>query len=1178
RRNPVIAALTAAAVLLLLGLSVASLLAAGYFNRLASQEAEAAKNEAGLRKKTQDALEEATEQRRQAKDNLAKFRTALTQLADNRYDAGIAQLKGGKLDQAAQNFMNVLGLLEQLVQTDQKDVVHQKTLAATNAALATVELRLSDIHWKKGKLPEGHASWKKAREYLHAASESPPDDRELVGLLTAALSSVAENYVRAGLWKEAAEQYGACGKLKWQGTVPSAQAACASFLADDAAVYRDCCNRMLERLPGDLHTLWACGLDSRGQFDPARLIAIAGKARNDDAWQQHTVGLAYYRDRGFEKAIANCTGSTRSNWSALGVNYPLLAMAHHRLGKSEEATEYLKQCKEWFRRTPVAWQADSPTVIPANHNPHDWMVFEALYREASLLITKSPPFEEIFDQVHRGWLYTKLGEPGKSEKELKEAAAMPLKDWSLLVTRARLFLQIGERARAEADFAKAVALNPKDARPWIERARYFAERGRDKEADADFTRAAAVTDNLNRFIEAGWWVVGPYPEEMALPCPPEKDPNPSRPVAAVGNSPALVWHSTSTGDFGFVDLRSVFKGDHLSSYAMAYVYSPKECSATLLVGGDDAVRVRINGRLVHEMSALNQMQRVPVTFSAGRNTLLVKVNNITGPHYLNLRIADNSFDLVKTYSELGMWKQAGRHYGNLKLPDEPEAWFRRAYAMLQSGDNKGYQELCRQLLDKYLPEKNGHLLNWAARVCVLDAKAVNDWTQPVFAAQKASELHRSHSGILITLAAALYRAGQWDDAIQQCLDSRQAKDRGDGDNRVLTDLLLAMAYHRKGEVEAAKGWWRDAEDWFQKETAKLSGLQAVRGPDKMRWEDWLLVQVLRKEAAALLKEEVKEHPEVARLHEKIKKFEPATYDFDLALLLQPKEPRLWLARACRNTELKRDKEAETDFDKAVEFKPNDRQVWVDRARVYAALGQIDNAARDFSTALEVRPKDPGWVLRLFREDLIPREKVLAKLSREFRPRDGELQALIEEREALQKWTKALAGRKLIQQRTEMAGGTAGSPFDHVPKDLSLLKGFTVWTGLWNNRMVIRGLQPIFFSATGAGDGPGCGHCSGPSTRIVAKEGYAVAGIVAKKTEGEILLHGLKIVFMRIDGAGLNPKDSYESDWVGGQGGQDIRLGGDGQPIIGIFGRAGQAIDALGLVQLEVDPSKKEKKP
>jgi tetratricopeptide (TPR) repeat protein len=394
----------------------------------------------------------------------------------------------------------------------------------------------------------------------------------------------------------------------------------------------------------------------------------------------------------------------------------------------------------------------------------------------------------------------------------------------------------------------------------------------------------------------------------------------------------------------------------------------------------------------------------------------------------------------------------------------------------------------------------------------------------------------------------------------------------------LTDLLLAMAYHRKGEVEAAKGWWRDAEAWFQKETAKLSGLQAVRGPDKMRWEDWLLAQVLRKEAATLLKEEFEENPEVARLHDKIKNFEPATYDYDLALLLQPNEPRLWLARARRHADLKRDKDAEADFAKAVEINPKDPQMWVDRARIYAALGQIDNAARDFSTALEVRPRDSAWVLRLFREDLVPREKVLAKLSRDFRPQDGELQALIEERQTLQKWTKALAGRKLIQQRTEMAGGTAGSPFEVVPKDPSFLNGFTVWAGLWNNRMVIRGLQPIFLSATGASDGPGCGHCSGPSMRIVAKKGYAVAGIVAKKTEGEILLHGLKIVFMRIDGSRLDPKDSYESDWLGGQGGQDIRLGSDGRPIIGIFGRAGQAIDALGLVQLELDVPKGDKKP
>jgi hypothetical protein len=95
------------------------------------------------------------------------------------------------------------------------------------------------------------------------------------------------------------------------------------------------------------------------------------------------------------------------------------------------------------------------------------------------------------------------------------------------------------------------------------------------------------------------------------------------------------------------------------------------------------------------------------------------------------------------------------------------------------------------------------------------------------------------------------------------------------------------------------------------------------------------------------------------------------------------------------------------------------------------------------------------------------------------------------------WVKALAGKKLVHHRTEMTGGTGGGPFENVPKDPTLLRGFTVWTGQWNNRMVIQSVQPLFWSATGTSDGAAWGEWREQSRRIVAKDGYAVGGIVAK---------------------------------------------------------------------------------
>jgi hypothetical protein len=82
--------------------------------------------------------------------------------------------------------------------------------------------------------------------------------------------------------------------------------------------------------------------------------------------------------------------------------------------------------------------------------------------------------------------------------------------------------------------------------------------------------------------------------------------------------------------------------------------------------------------------------------------------------------------------------------------------------------------------------------------------------------------------------------------------------------------------------------------------------------------------------------------------------------------------------------------------------------------------------------------------------------------------------------------------------------------------------------------------------------------------VKAKKGYAVGGLVGK---GQVLVDGFKVIFMRTKEGSLDPHDFYESEWIGGPGGDDARrLGGDGKPVIGIYGRSGDDLNRLGLIQ------------
>ena len=83
-------------------------------------------------------------------------------------------------------------------------------------------------------------------------------------------------------------------------------------------------------------------------------------------------------------------------------------------------------------------------------------------------------------------------------------------------------------------------------------------------------------------------------------------------------------------------------------------------------------------------------------------------------------------------------------------------------------------------------------------------------------------------------------------------------------------------------------------------------------------------------------------------------------------------------------------------------------------------------------------------------------------------------------------------------------------------------------------------------------------------RILAKEGYAVGGMLVRFGQ---TVDAVRIVFMRITGDRLDKTDHYLSPWIGGDFGLGPELiGGDGRPVVGVYGRQGNTVDAIGVVQ------------
>ena len=113
----------------------------------------------------------------------------------------------------------------------------------------------------------------------------------------------------------------------------------------------------------------------------------------------------------------------------------------------------------------------------------------------------------------------------------------------------------------------------------------------------------------------------------------------------------LEWESVKSNS-DVIDLKA---GNSPSDYSIAYAWAeielPEKTKGILGLGSDDAVKVWLNGKLVHE----NWIARpcgpdddiVPVDFAAGKNQLLLKVQNIRGNWSFTCRLLSQELQANK---------------------------------------------------------------------------------------------------------------------------------------------------------------------------------------------------------------------------------------------------------------------------------------------------------------------------------------------------------------------------------------------------------------------------------------------------------------------------------------------------------------------------------------------------
>jgi tetratricopeptide (TPR) repeat protein len=306
--------------------------------------------------------------------------------------------------------------------------------------------------------------------------------------------------------------------------------------------YQDACHRLLKRYrdgsksSDTITAVRAWALAPESPADPTDLVPLARLANISvkAGWRLYIEGLANYRAGQYQRAIECVDEALRldPDWYAKAIVYPVQVMAYHRLGRVDEARRGLTAADKFMdggadirSRMPLGgmsklsyetkaeamdgW-ADSSSRMPLGGMPILWndvVEFQLLHREATVLLTGSPPPDDPRLITARERALAALTDGGAAPfldlgRSLAESG-----DWAAAAAEfARALDRSDDRSRDALNayssinqacsevaqqpelFAALVRLRPADPHLWVARGRSRARKKQWAQALADYAK------------------------------------------------------------------------------------------------------------------------------------------------------------------------------------------------------------------------------------------------------------------------------------------------------------------------------------------------------------------------------------------------------------------------------------------------------------------------------------------------------------------------------------------------------------------------------------------------------------------------------------------------------------------------------------------------------------------
>jgi tetratricopeptide (TPR) repeat protein len=206
-------------------------------------------------------------------------------------------------------------------------------------------------------------------------------------------SALGTLLLNQGDFDGAAAEYARADPLAGPLNVVAIAYACLFLIRGDSEGYDGICQHMVRRAgeTKDSHEALVlariCAVGHKTPVEPARVIRWANQATvSRHPWTFHVLGLAQYRAGQFDQALRSFDEADARPWHARELNWFGRALAHHRLGDSDEARRCLDKGIQWLEREGTSPGQPSTLTL----TPEDWLEGLLLRREAEALLAEAP--------------------------------------------------------------------------------------------------------------------------------------------------------------------------------------------------------------------------------------------------------------------------------------------------------------------------------------------------------------------------------------------------------------------------------------------------------------------------------------------------------------------------------------------------------------------------------------------------------------------------------------------------------------------------------------------------------------------------------------------------------------------------------------------------------------------